>query len=1214
MYLRDGHFMDVVHNVAGLNGGAVALLSGARISAHDEPCSSACLESSRGNGICNPECLTSACNWDNGDCVREVFEEAGSDLQHECDRSVCSLLEMTAVDKGCNKDCFTASCDFGGYTCVDQKSLVEKCPILDATVYASIARSSAPSAPLFGGTSQELGICNQSQCNDPLPPPDASDVMGFGRLGGGSLALDGQGSWLNLRIPDGAARWTSASTNVTAVTDVTVEAWINVGERSSIAHDDGGLTFEAHEDCEAPWPWRHPYLPVLSFLYASRDFAIGILTETGKAGNESHKAAWPLVFSGKSQEASCSSEDVVMVSSTGMIDDGPDMIVRSKPLRCSWIIAPPGARSVTLVFTEFSILSSFDTMIDMLTVCTCEDTACEEQSYCLTFSGGEIPRPFTSSTGIMHVSLKTSESNYRSNAGFSAFYSSAFEHSRIDQGVWHHLAVKMEAHVKGNQGNGSRPAVPRCNESVLSVFVDGDERCRSVLPWAPSHIAAFGDELGIAIGRRAPQWQSNLPLDKYQKTMQHYVALRRTGKTLQPGRDAACADSYYFDHHAGRFNGSIDELRVWESARSAAQIKASKDFRCSDLHGSVAACYSFDGNSGESFLRDESGQARVKAFTASGLSPHLPWCESRNDGGVLASTISSSAAESLPYVPASWGFCKGLPRLPGAGIHYDEEQMQAITSHVSSGVADVLSQYPGCGHLVLNISLNKAGSNGGGIFVEGCFRRDKCFLDGLGQYEGSRAMMLDRNVAASGGGGGIYVACHELGPECESALHSGNKLGALPLVPKISRAGNTAIYGDDFASEPKYLAISPIGDEHGSHDAATAVQTVVPGQEKLTFSAKALDASRTWCKSLHVVASVVICGEQDSCEQEKALSAEIYFSSSPSTGLIEIGLDLVCAVSAVSGQDEYTTLEVSLVQYGEAAKQRFRVQCKSCSNGQSRTLNSQGNSWKCVKCNPNEYILDPNNVAHRCSPCPKQAVCDGNDMKPQVGELGVHWEADPATGVYTLVGCPKGYALSNAECLACKPGEYCIGGNREKYTCPKGTHSSYAAFSQEDCFEAQMVSLTVGMPMSLLDFTRAEERFKLALGDAAGTDPYNVIIVSVRQIDGRRNEAKEAKEGRRNAAQPVAVAYGSSNRARVEIVSEVAAPSNEEALKIKYSLSADSMNEHFLMQGLPAAIVLSEPKLETDKRASFLEPGTIGLLAGDGNAFLLVVVAKQRCA
>jgi len=95
----------------------------------------------RGSGTCHPECMSLACNFDNGDCVTQRMDAAGVEAGQVCDREVCSILDQTnakANADGCNSACFTSGCDWSRNLCFEARSNVRACPLIDAAAYASI--------------------------------------------------------------------------------------------------------------------------------------------------------------------------------------------------------------------------------------------------------------------------------------------------------------------------------------------------------------------------------------------------------------------------------------------------------------------------------------------------------------------------------------------------------------------------------------------------------------------------------------------------------------------------------------------------------------------------------------------------------------------------------------------------------------------------------------------------------------------------------------------------------------------------------------------------------------------------------------------------------------------------------------------------------------------------------------------------------------------
>ncbi len=62
--LEYGHRLRIQNNSAGLHGGGVYLEGGSVLSVQDEGCEPAvCSALARGDGRCDPGCMSSACNW-----------------------------------------------------------------------------------------------------------------------------------------------------------------------------------------------------------------------------------------------------------------------------------------------------------------------------------------------------------------------------------------------------------------------------------------------------------------------------------------------------------------------------------------------------------------------------------------------------------------------------------------------------------------------------------------------------------------------------------------------------------------------------------------------------------------------------------------------------------------------------------------------------------------------------------------------------------------------------------------------------------------------------------------------------------------------------------------------------------------------------------------------------------------------------------------------
>ena len=1117
--LRQGHTMEVVHNEAGAHGGGLALLSGAWISiSDDDRCSTECAGASRGNSICDPQCLNRACNWDHGDCnVR--FRNAGREALESCDRHVNACTFLGQASAMCNGACFSASCDYSKQGCAPEKAHLKTCPLLEAKVYSSL-KNIAPSLRfLMGGTSQGYGTCSESVCNLPVPAPNASELKGPGRIGASALLLD-HGSWLNLASLDDAFSAAPSS-------HFTVEAWTKVG--CQVQAEEASRVGNASQ---------------LSFIWAGENLAIALLTDRITC------FAWPLVFAGAAPGA-CSAQNVVLLASTGRIGDGPGMLSRTQP-PCSWIVAPPNAASVTLVFTEFFLVQETgQSFVDTLSICVCADVKCLVPNSCSRFSGSNVPPSFTSTTGIMRVILETStSSSFPSAPGFMAAYAAAYDSVRIDAELWHHLALTIEPALGNNSG------------SLLHVYLDGMVSFIHVLTWDPAHAAPFAGEFGVAIGRGAPHWQ---PAEREfpRESLDYPTRKARSSMSLM-GRNL------------GQFNGSIDEVRVWRTRRSSLEINASKELTCSDLNHDLVACYSFDHTSdGDTHFEDESARGLVTAQSASGLSPHLPWCISRQDEGQVHLTSLNATA----WIPASWGFCSNKPRLPGAGYVYDVKQMQDLAAGLGSASQALLLDYPGCGHLPLNVSHNSAVLNGGAFYVDSCERQGRCFVRGLEPASGSRAAMLHHNIA-QGGGGAVFVGCNTLGSTCLKTFDQHNTLGVLPHLPKFSVKHNHGAYGNDFASNPAYLQVVDVGLDF----------TVVPGQQRLELSVLAMDSSLNRCTNLEDVVQVLICRKNDACSKNTAVNTVNFYNSAPKSGVFHIVQEFQCPVvdeqTLVSSPFIHGIIQISMVRYDSIEKLNILVRCGWCRKGESRNIGYGVQTWTCEKCGANQYVMDPNNVAHGCKDCPAQASCDDGSLNPLVGDLKTHWKADTVSGVYTLQGCLAGYSLLKGLCIVCKPRTYCQGDASAALACPTGTHSASASTSAENCIEVETVVLILKIPMSLAQFNEIEDIFREAIAGAASTNASNVMVVSVRQIASRRSRWRHdfsyrGEQGAdRRDVQDEKYRTKSLPQSLIEV--EIAAAKTLNVRTMMKRLDAENINRHLQVHGLPEAQIVSKPQLSSE--------------------------------
>mmetsp|Transcript_15712 Transcript_15712/g.24416 ORF Transcript_15712/g.24416 Transcript_15712/m.24416 type:complete len:1706 (+) Transcript_15712:222-5339(+) len=110
-------------------------------------------------------------------------------------------------------------------------------------------------------------------------------------------------------------------------------------------------------------------------------------------------------------------ETGTVTSSIGVVSDGPGAYSNGEI--CTWIIAPTGASSVSLIFTEFDMEPGWDFVF----VDECSNIGCTSFANSWTFSGGTLPPTLVANTGIMRVRM-TSDVTV-TQQGFKAFFTSS---------------------------------------------------------------------------------------------------------------------------------------------------------------------------------------------------------------------------------------------------------------------------------------------------------------------------------------------------------------------------------------------------------------------------------------------------------------------------------------------------------------------------------------------------------------------------------------------------------------------------------------------------------------------------------------------------------------------------------------------------------------------------------------------------------------------
>ena len=464
---QPGHTITMRGNTAFKHGGALALLSGASVlPLQEEDCPGNCLPEERGNGYCDPFCFRQACNYDDGDCIRERMDKAGESSRDACDLSQCSLFTLLHYNPAyCNGGCFQAACDWSRHTCPDARLSSKSCPLIDASAFASI-RAELQHTPVFltGGNSQGgFGRCSTA-CSEPNPAPSITSMLTTGLIGSSSLQLVPDNSGSGQHRGQG---WLHASLHKVKADNGmrggTIETWVKV----PFVCEHGGGTF--------------------GFLFANAVMTISLIQ-----ANFSRSQFWPIVFWTGAPARRCSAS-TILTTSTGSIGDGPgDIQRREDEYTCSWILAPAGGFRVFLFFTEFMLTYGANEQKDELKIYSCADVLCGTMSEATTYSGVTLPPLYVSTTPVVLVQLVQMDSGNVVSPGFTASYASIPFARSLPIGVWHHVAVSIS--VSG----------------LANMYINGTLWNWTELPFKsspPKRSPVLDGNHDIAIGRGAPDWQ-----------------------------------------------------------------------------------------------------------------------------------------------------------------------------------------------------------------------------------------------------------------------------------------------------------------------------------------------------------------------------------------------------------------------------------------------------------------------------------------------------------------------------------------------------------------------------------------------------------------------------------------------------------------------------------------------------------------------------------
>jgi hypothetical protein len=311
------------------------------------------------------------------------------------------------------------------------------------------------------------------------------------------------------------------------------------------------------------------------------------------------------------------------------------------------------------------------------------------------------------------------------------------------------------------------------------------------------------------------------------------------------------------------------------------------------------------------------------------------------------------------------------------------------------------------------------------------------------------------------------------------------------------------------------------------------------------------------------VAEVRVCRTLGPCTKDSALLPVVYQPFDPQTGVSSSSFQLECPLGMGGNK---VALEVALVRFAEVPVLRALIQCSPCRAGESRTEDKASDTWFCVACAGNQYVMDPNNAAHSCQTCPAGGSCNGSAFTPLPGS---EWKRDDAAGVYRILGCAAGSFIVTAPyrlqaCLPCQAGYYCPGGAAPALKCPANTFGAPGARAREACVKADFVGLTISLPLSESEFDEAKQTgYKRAIASSAGVNASSVEIISFAQTSNRRSEARRLLAAALDVETKIANTEGNTEG-------------------IVKRLNPEAINQNLQQNGLPPGKVSKTPAVMRD--------------------------------
>jgi hypothetical protein len=110
----------------------------------------------------------------------------------------------------------------------------------------------------------------------------------------------------------------------------------------------------------------------------------------------------------------------VLTAAVGSITDGSGAEDYANNANCSWLVAPPGAKQITIVFFELGL----EATNDMITLHQCTDLSCRTKQLLGQLNGNAYSAPnFVTTTGFLMIEFTSNEVG--TGSGFSASWSSS---------------------------------------------------------------------------------------------------------------------------------------------------------------------------------------------------------------------------------------------------------------------------------------------------------------------------------------------------------------------------------------------------------------------------------------------------------------------------------------------------------------------------------------------------------------------------------------------------------------------------------------------------------------------------------------------------------------------------------------------------------------------------------------------------------------------